>query len=397
MTTPDDDTPTTDRHDPPRRRSRPGLAGLTLAVVFVLVIAACGGDDGQEIGGGSALADLADLTRCPDPLVIQTDWFPQPEHGAVYNLTAGQGRIDRETGRFRGPLAADPEITVEIRAGGPFLGQDSALDVMVDNDDVFLAFVNTDEAIDRYRRHPTTAVVAPLDINPQILMWDPEVYTIETWEDVADTEAVVSHFPGVTYTDYLVDAGLVDAEQLDDSYDGSPDRFIARKGSMIQQGFVTQEPYTYENVLAEWGKPVESLLIHDAGYEIYQGALTVLDERLDADARACLAALVPVIQQSIVEFQQDPNPTNDVLIGAVEDLDSFWRLTEDGTLATVIEMGSSEIVGNGGNTTIGDFDLDRIEGVLTLLNEQVSSIDVPPDLRPEDLVTNDFIDPGIGL
>jgi len=381
------------RHAGPNRLRRAAI----LAVVLALVAAACGGGDDETAGGSSPLADLADLTRCPDPLVIQTDWFPQPEHGAVFNLTAGQGRINAETGRFRGPLAADPEITVEVRAGGPFLGTDSALDVMVDNDEVFLAYVNTDEAIARYQRHPTTAVVAPLDINPQILMWDPEVYTIEGWQDVADTEAVINHFPGVTYIDYLVDADLVDPDQLDDSYDGSPERFIARDGSMIQQGFVTQEPYAYENVLAEWGRPVESLLIHDAGYEIYQGALTVLDDRLDAGARACLAALVPVIQQSIVDFQQDPATTNDLLIGAVDDLDSFWRLTEDGVLATVIEMGSSEIVGNGGNTTIGDFDIDRVTGVLTLLNEQVDSIDVPSDLQADDLVTNDFIDPDIGL
>ena len=65
---------------------------------------------------------LATLGDCPNPLVIQTDWFPEPEHGALYNLTAGEGSIDGESGRFSGPLAADPSITLEIRAGGPFVG-----------------------------------------------------------------------------------------------------------------------------------------------------------------------------------------------------------------------------------------------------------------------------------
>ena len=72
----------------------------------IKVIGASG--DAKAISGARA-AEPADLTRCPDPLVVQTDWFPQPEHGALFNLTGGEGRIDAETGRFRGPLVADPE------------------------------------------------------------------------------------------------------------------------------------------------------------------------------------------------------------------------------------------------------------------------------------------------
>ena len=136
---------------------------------------------------------------------------------------------------------------------------------MVTDDEIFMGYVNTDEAIANYEEFPTTAVVAPLDINPQIIMWDPETYDIESWDDVRGTEAVISHFAGASYTEYLVGAGLVDEGQLDGTYDGSPTRFIAEGGSLIQQGFATQEPFNYENVFEEWGKPVESLLIHDSG------------------------------------------------------------------------------------------------------------------------------------
>src|SRR5262245_3524219 len=38
--------------------------------------------------GGGAAVDLASV--CPDPIVIQTDWFPESEHGALYNLV-GEG------------------------------------------------------------------------------------------------------------------------------------------------------------------------------------------------------------------------------------------------------------------------------------------------------------------
>ena len=119
---------------------------------------------------------LATLGDCPNPLVIQTDWFPEPEHGALYNLTAGEGSIDGESGRFSGPLAADPSITLEIRAGGPFVGFQQTVALMATDSDIFLGYVNTDEAIQNYEDFPTTAVVAPLEINPQMIMWDPDTY-----------------------------------------------------------------------------------------------------------------------------------------------------------------------------------------------------------------------------
>ncbi|MEZ5229413.1 MAG: hypothetical protein R2710_22965 [Acidimicrobiales bacterium] len=75
-----------------------------------LVAAACGsdsasgGDDaavaddaGSSDGGsdgGSTEGVAGNLADCPNPIVIQTDWFPESEHGAVYNLTGGEGSVD---------------------------------------------------------------------------------------------------------------------------------------------------------------------------------------------------------------------------------------------------------------------------------------------------------------
>jgi hypothetical protein len=383
------------------RSTTPWLRLLALLAAFSLAAAACGGDD-EEAGNdddtaGGETAVEADLGACPNPLVIQTDWFPEPEHGALYNLTAGEGSVDPDSGRFSGPLAADPDITLEIRAGGPYVGGQPTVSLMATDADIFLGYVNTDEAIQNYDQFPTTAVVAPLEINPQILMWDPETYDISSWDDVKGTGAVISHFSGASYTEYLVGAGLVDESQLDGSYDGSPTRFVTEEGQLIQQGFATQEPFNYENVFEAWGKPVDYLLIHDSGYELYQGAVAILDDKLDDTARSCLAALVPLIQQSAVDFQTDPTATNAAILQAVEDLDSFWQLSEDSVANTVVEMGRLGIVSNGPDATIGNFDLDRVNDVLSVTIEDVPSIKVPDDLRAEDLVTNEFIDPSIGL
>ncbi len=387
------------------RSRRPWARLLVALLALAMVAAACGGDSEETEAGEDADTEAdsdeesaaGSLSDCPNPMVIQTDWFPEPEHGALYNLTGGEGSIDAESGRFTGPLAADPSIELEIRAGGPFIGFQPTVSLMATDDDIFLGYVNTDEAINNYAEFPTTAVVAPLDINPQIIMWDPDTYDIESWEDVQETGAVINHFAGASYTEFLVGSGLVDAAQLDPSYDGAPTRFIGEGGAIIQQGFATQEPFNYENVFTEWGKPVDFLLIHDSGFELYQGPLAILDDKLDDAARSCLSAFVPIFQQSIVDFQTEPDLTNATILQAVIDLDTFWQLSEDSVANTVVEMGSLDIVSNGPNQTIGDFDLDRVTSVITITEEQIPSVAVPEGLSAEDLVTNEFIDESIGL
>lgn len=337
------------------------------------------------------------LTACPNPLVIQTDWFPEPEHGAVYNLTAGEGSIDPASGRFSGPLAADPSITIEVRSGGPFIDFQPTTTLMATDEDIFLGLVNTDEAISVFNEIQTTSVMAPLEINPQIIMWDPETYDIESWDDVAGTNAVINHFAGAAYAEWLVGSGLVDKANLDGSYDGGPSRFITEGGALIQQGSASQEPWNYENLLDEWGRPVDYLLVHDSGFPIYQGALAILNSRLTDDVRSCLEEFIPLVQQSAVDFQNDPAATSGALLQAVSDLDSSWLLNEAGVANSVKVMTDLGLVGNGPDSTLGNFDLDRVNEIITVIDENVPSIDVLEGLTAENLVTNEFLDPSIGF
>ena len=87
------------------------------------------------------------------------------------------------------------------------------------------------------------------------------------------------YFEGAAYMDYLLETGKLDPNQIDGSYDGSPGRFVAEQ-NLVQQGFATNEIYKYENDIPEWNKPVEYLLIHDTGFDIYQSALSVKPEAL---------------------------------------------------------------------------------------------------------------------
>lgn len=376
---------------------------LTAVVALALVAAACGDSTGSDTTTAtpddtSAPAEDAqdgDLSQCPDPIVFQTDWFPEPEHGALYNLTAGEGSIDPESGRFTGPLAADPSINVEIRAGGPYIGFQPTVSLMYSDDSIFLGYVNTDEQIATFADTPTMAVMAPLEKNPQILMWDPETYDFGSFSDIGDSGAIVNVFAGQFYTEYLVGTGQINADQIDPSYDGGPVRFISENGALVQQGFATQEPYNYENSFEDWAKPVDFLLIHDSGYEIYQGALGIRPDKLDDAASSCLQALVPIIQQSAVDFQDDPTATNAAIVQAVIDLDSFWVLSEDGVVNTVAMMDSLGVAANGNNGTLGDFDLARIDEIIDQVSD-IAAFNVPDGLTASDFVTNEYIDESIG-
>ncbi len=368
---------------------------LISLVVVGLLAGACLGDDanrGTPSDGGSVVADLS---RCPDPLVIQTDWFPEAEHGSLYQLTRGEGEIDPGSGVFRGPLGyGDVDLTIEIRSGGPYIGDQPGTSLIYSDDSIFLGYVNTDEQIALYATQPTVAVVAPLEKNPQMIMFDPDTYAWDSWDDVKASGAVLNVFSGGYYADYLVGAGLVDADQVDPSHNGSPGRFIASNGEIAQQGFATQEPYSYEFDFTDWGRPVHFLLIHDSGWEIYSQVLAIRPDKLNDDARSCLSAFVPIVQQAAIDFQDDPGPVNATILREVIDLDSFWVLSAAGLADSVRTMDELGIVGNGPNSTLGDFDLARVEGVIDLAREV--GFDVADNLEAGAIVTNEFIDPTIG-
>ena len=67
---------------------------------------------------------LADI--CPNPLIIQTDWNPEAEHGATYELVGDGYKVDADAKKVTGPLVAsggkETGIDVEIRIGGPAIG-----------------------------------------------------------------------------------------------------------------------------------------------------------------------------------------------------------------------------------------------------------------------------------
>ena len=349
------------------------------------------GDDGDAMAGAS----LAGV--CPTPLTLQTDWFPEAEHGAVYNMIGDDYVVDVANKTVTGTLVdggAETDIEFQVRTGGPAIGFAPVASYVYTDDAIHLAYQNTEAQALAFNDAPMLSVVAPLEKNPQIIMWDPETYPdVTSIADLGTEGVTVNVFGGGVFSEVFAAQGILSEDQIDPSYDGSPARFIAEGGAIAQQGFASAEPYTYENVFDDWGKPVAFQLLHDSGFEVYSQTIAIRTADQEA-LHDCLVEIVPIIQRSVVEYAASPDRANAMIIDAVEQYADFWvydAALADYSVQTQVELG---LVGNGPNDTVGDMEADRIQGVIDLMTD--SGMDVP-QVVADDLFTNEYIDPSIGF
>jgi hypothetical protein len=369
-----------------------------VALVAAVVIASCGGDDSSSSSdSGESAGALSGI--CPETIVIQTDWFPESEHGALYQLVGDDYSVDVEKKTVKGSLinrdGTDMGVDIEIRTGGPAIGYSPVSSTMATDSSITMGYVLTDDAAFNYDTIQTLAVVAPLEINPQIIMWDPETYPdVKSIADLGAAGITMNVFGGASYLQVFIAEGVVSDEQVDESYDGSPARFIAEGGKIAQQGFASAEPYQYKNEFTDWGKDVAYQLIHDAGFEVYAAPLAIRADEKD-ELSACLTEFVPLVQQAAIDFIENGSRAVAIILDTVEKFDDFWIYSEgvaNYSIATMKELG---LVGNGPDATLGNFDFDRANGVLDKMRN--AGLDIPADLKAEDIYTNEFIDMSIGM
>jgi len=353
--------------------------------------------DAPEASPGSEAVDLTSV--CPDPIVIQTDWFPEAEHGALYEMIGDSYEVDVDERVVRGPLVVgrqDTGVDIEVRTGGPAIGDQTVAAATYADDSITLAYANTESQVLQWDDTPLVSVIAPLEINPQIIYWDPETYPdVRTLADLGEQGITINVASGGVFSEVFVGNGTWSADQVDPSYTGGPAQFIAEDGRIAQQGFASSEPYSYEHVFEEWMKPVAYQLLHDAGFQVYSQTLAVRPAKLE-ELRPCLEVLVPIVQQAAIEFINDPGRANAIIIDAVDRYDDFWvydRGLADYSVHTQVELG---LVGNGPDDTLGNLEEARIQTVVDQIRDD-AGLDVSTDLAAADLFTNEFIDPCIGL
>ncbi len=386
------------------RRTRRWFA---VPLAGIIALAACGGDDDDAAAttAASVAAGAVDLAAagCPETVVIQTDWNPEGEHGWIYDMIGSDYTIDKDALAVRGSLVTsgnvDTGVDIEIRSGGPAIGYQTVTSQLYTDSDILLGYVYTDEGIQNAAEFPTVAIMAGMEKNPQMIMWDPATYPdIKTIQDIGKAGILVRYFGGAAYMDYFTQTGILSPDQVDGSYDGTPANFVAAQGKDAQQGFGSAEPYIYEHEVPDWMKPVSYAYINDAGWDNYAESIATKPENLET-YHDCFAALVPIIQQSTVDYLNAPGETNALILEAVKTFDNGWVYSQGVADYAVETMKNDGLLSNGPDGTIGNFDLDRVTELIAKAIPVYAALgQSPPEgLTAEDIVTNQFIDQSIGL
>jgi hypothetical protein len=344
--------------------------------------------------------DLAGV--CPSTIVVQTNWDPEADHFAVYELAAPNGTVDTSTKSYTAELIAhggqDTGVKIQIRSGGPEEGnqQDSAL--MYQDPSILLGQVQTDEAIENSGSLPTVAVIGDRNETPTVLMWSPQVYPkIKNIAGLRKNNVTVLYRNGAPFMDYLTGAGILKKSQVDGSYNGTPARFVASGGTVASQAFATEEPYEYAHEVSQWDKPMTYQLVSSYGYDPYP-SLATLPQNVTKYA-ACFKKLVPIIQQGIVDYVANPKPADNLIVKLVGDYNDGWEYDAGEAAAAEKAQVDTGIIANSALGSVGSFDYSRIQKFIKVVGPIYSSEGkkVKAGLTAQDLATNRFINPSIHL
>jgi len=392
-----------------------------LATVLCLIAAACGssskssGDSSPsttaagaaDATGPGAFAKAhytTDLSKdCPNPLIIQKDWLAEAEHAALYELIGAGGTMKQYD--YSGPLGSTG-ITLEILDGGPGLGdgitQPASLYAgnLVQNKTPTLAYVGTDDAVQFSKKYPVTAVVAPLAKAPTVLFYDPAVYpSINSIQDIIDSNAKI-YVTALTesYVQYLIGKGVPQSRFIT-GYAGDKEKFVTSGGKILNQGYVSNEIYSFEHETPTWNKPLKYVLLDDLGYKPYPSALSIRTDKLQSLA-PCLKKLVPLIQHAEIDYSKDPTEINTLLTKINPKYTAaFWFTSKGLNDAAVAAMKQSGVIADQPDG-FGSIDQTRMQTLIDILKPIFAKEGIDTyktDVTPSDVTTNEFIDPSIKL
>ena len=388
-----------------RSATRNRTAAASVAVLAsIAALTGCAGSSttgstDSSSGAEQATGVLSGL--CPSTVKVQLDWEPESDYGAIFSLLGDDYTVDTSSKSVTGPLV-DAEgtptgVDIEILSGGGAIGYQPVVSQLYTDPSILFGTVSTDQAMAASEAQPVTAVAATAKNSPYVMFWDPETHP--EWKGIADigkSDATVVVDSATASVQWLIGKGLLNASQIDTSYEGANARFITDP-SIVLQGYASNTPYLFENEIPEWGKPVSMELLSDVGYGMYPSALSVRSEDVTEQAE-CLAAFVPLYQSSYVSYLDDPSRVNDIIVDLVDQYDTGWTYTAGMAAFASEQFTSLGLMANEADGSLGSFDTERLQGQLDEFAPILDGLGTPirDGLTVEDVATNEFIDPAIG-
>ena len=346
-------------------------------------------DEGEAVAAPPP--SLAEV--CPSPIIVQHDWYPDYTHGPMFQLAGPDGEIDGN-GYYTNEI--EPGVAIQLRPGGPAVGFQPPSSLIYQDPSILIGMVSTDNMLGSSANAPVIGVVSPIAVSPIGLMWPADVYDFETVDDIAASDATVLVFGASAYVRWMTGTGLVREEQIDGSFDGSPSRFVV-EGDLVQQNFITNEPWLYQNEIEDWGgQPIDFLVMAEYGWIAYPGvgSLSVRPEVLEEEAD-CLEVLVPRIQQAAVEFANDPSEAMQSIVEFGPRMGSTLSLSPGLQEWAASVMRDRDFFQNGPDGAAGSFDLDRLARFHASFAPILEAQGVEVGVGPTEMATNQFIDPSI--
>lgn len=345
---------------------------------------------------------------CPNPLVIQTNWLPEADHGALYELIGAGGTMSQYS--YEGPLGSTG-VKLQILSGGPGDANLNTAATLYAGNPVArvtpdLSMDSIESTVQLSKQFPTVGVAALEAEDPQILIYDPHRFkNLSTIADLTKAAHQGAKFYvttlSTTYVKYLITRG-VPASAFIGGYSGDLDKFVTGNGMIINQGFATNEPFILEHKTPAWHGRVNYVYIHKLGLQDYPEVVQVRTSKLSS-LSPCLKRLVPMMQQAEVDYVEHPGIVNHVLARFNPAYSaSYWTTPLAQSQYANKVMLTQGIVANsdGGRGPIGAFDLGRMQTLVKQLlgvfqSEEANTF--APNVSVSSIMTNKFIDPSVKL
>ena len=107
---------------------------------------------------------------------------------------------------------------------------------------------------------------------------------------------------------------------------------------------------------------------------------------------------MPIIQQSTLDYLEDPSRANGIITDIVTQYNDGWVYSEGVAEYGATQLKEQGFMGVEPGLAISEFDMGRIQATIDTFVPILEESGASPkaDLTPDDLVTNQFIDTSIG-
>lgn len=330
---------------------------LLCCVLLPFVAGGCGRKEDARSPSASTEAGAAKAAL--QRVVLQTDWFPQAEHGGFYQALA------------KG-FYADAGLDVQILPGGPGAG----IKLKVARGDADFGMLKSDDVIVAASRGmPFTLVMATMQHDPQAVMVH-ESSPVRTIPDLNGRVVIAS--PSMTWIPYV-------QKKYGIKFDLKPNvyglgEFLATPDA-IQQCLVTNEPY----FARKNGRAVRTVSLAESGYDCYPSVFC----RQEFARKS--PALVRAFAQASIRgwrdyLESDPSPAHQLILARNPQTSAeFLAFSREQLIARRLVHGDAAK-----GEDIGRLERERIAGeIRTLIDLKI--LDAPVAL--ESVLSGDFSNP----